>query len=177
MGFVESNLKYDLNLSKGISRYTISFYQAIKSCMQGADEVSDGSAHVARFVFRRETSGLLGAMRRLIMGYIIASQLSVMMQIPASISSIVNFVVPSFLATRMQDLWMMNPKCFVFVLASLSFLLYRCYPIPSQEESLLVMRSLGVQTTSRGSSRFIPKDEVRHFRRDPIEAHLHRYKT
>lgn len=133
--------------------------------MHRLDEASNGSAHVARFVFRRESSGLLAALRRLIMGYLIAAQISVMMPIPRSISTIVSYAVPTFLSKFLQELWTLNPKCFVFVLAVLSLLLYRCYPIPSQEESLLVMRSLGVQTTSRGGSRFIPKDDVGQMRR------------
>lgn len=128
--------------------------------MRDIEEVSDIAAHVSRFAFRRKSSGWLSVSKRLCMAYCILAQLSVVVPKSGYLTLLSDYLVPLQISVVLGDLSRTNPKLFSFALMLLCLLLYRCYPVPAHEESLLVMRSLGVQTTSGGTSRFIPKNEV-----------------
>lgn len=128
--------------------------------MRDLEEVSEVAPHVSHFTFRRRTSGMSSIIQRLFMAYCIIAQLSVIVPIPDNLKTLLSYPIPMRVSALLFDLWAKDPKIFVFSLTLLSLFLYWQYPLPAQEESLLVIRSLGVQTTSGGTSRFIPKNEV-----------------
>lgn len=123
---------------------------------------AEGEEQVARYAFRGRSSGTLSILKRLCMLYVIFAQLSVLSTLSSYsyVSQLSRHLFPRRLSAALVELRTTDPKCFAFGLMLLLLLLYRSYPVASQEDSLLVMRSLGVQTTSRGTSRFIPKDEI-----------------
>lgn len=119
------------------------------------------SADVTRYVSRTPVT-LRTRFRPLIqciMASAIVAQVSVVW--PQLHTYLGHYIVPPRVVVTLQALYARDPKCFVFVLMLLCFCVHRSFPAPSNEEVLLVMRSLGVQTTSRGTSRFIPIDEIR----------------
>lgn len=123
---------------------------------------ADGRLDVARYIVenRSSFSSAVGTLKRTIMTYAILAQLSVMLPMTGSLQTTARHLVPTRLSKVLDDLWQRDPKCAAFAVLLLALLLYRSYPVKSQTESFLVMRSLGVQTTSRGTSRFIPTEEV-----------------
>lgn len=129
--------------------------------MRDLEEISEIAPHVSHFTFRRRSSGLSSLLQRFFMAYCILAQLSILVSMSETLQILATYLIPSKISLLLTELWIKNPKIFSFSLMFLCLLLYRCYPLPAHEESLLVIRSLGVQTTSGGTSRFIPKNEVR----------------
>ena len=124
------------------------------------DILDDESIDVARYVFRSETSGTVSFIKRVSLFYLLLSQCSVILPHTGVLQGLSSKLVPMFVQERLTNVWYANPKSFIFSMMLLLLFLYRSYPVPSQQESLLAMRSIGIQTTSRGTSRFIPTAEV-----------------
>lgn len=124
---------------------------------------ADGRCDVARYVCeaRSSVAGTLAALRRFALTYFILAQLSVVLPLTGILKVVAGHVFPDRLDVVLLQFWQRDPKCVTFAVVMSTYLLYRSYPVTSQSESFLVMRSLGVQTTSRGTSRFIPTEEVR----------------
>lgn len=123
--------------------------------------VRECNSDVVHYVFRSHNSGLWSSLRRMSIFYLLAAQSTVLLPTTSRLTVILTLLVPRLVRQVLADFWLTNPKTFAFAFAALLLFLYRSYPVLSQEESILAMRSLGIQTTSRGTSRFIPTENVR----------------
>lgn len=123
-------------------------------------EVVHSGSEVSRYVSRRPSTiwTRLSPLMRYSMYFAVFVQLCALWS--PLYSSLGRYIIPQRTIELVGRFSAQDPKCYAFILLLLCYLIYRCYPIMSDEETLLVMRSIGVQTTTRGTSRFMPIDDI-----------------
>ncbi|ORY86294.1 GPI-GlcNAc transferase complex, PIG-H component-domain-containing protein [Protomyces lactucae-debilis] len=118
------------------------------------------NADVSQFVYKQPRSNLATAamVMQWPMLYMLLLQLAVLLSYQRH--AVVSYAAPNALVSFLSKLYQNDTKASAAICFFTSCWLYFCYKMPPTEESLIVMRSVGIQTTTGGSSHFIALDMI-----------------